>query len=459
VTDQNDQLQQELNQYLEPDAQGQVTVQSSETEVDPSQVPPEVVQQIKSILPPGAEIDWTQVSDNPTFARQVTPDPTTFPSSAAPSPEADSVTLGNADIARAQQVMRPPWYASWVGVVVILLLPILLTVAGYIGGDTNLQAWGVGGIVFLFVCGFPFLGLPWLALFMNYRDRVQGIRSSIDSQRGWSVTGPLVQTGARTIAVPGFNLSLVHRARIPAWARSSSCTVLFAGPPRRAQYMVRGTVISIAGPGGRVAYPPGGAVPAMLRAPAIVASILFSLGFTAACNAQSQTYADAAARMQLINAASECTKANKPGDDCTRWVSGTVTRSEGYAIIGASPQPVNSSCTVLLRWPGGQQQGDIRVDGVDCTKQLLTGDPIPAQIEVIRNFAVQVRVGDTVYQTDRWPSVGDTVFTLASIYRVATILWLAWPFIHLAAAVIYRFAARRPADMTLPPAPAMGAGT
>lgn len=451
MSDQNDQIQQELNQYLEPETQGQVTAQTSETEVDPSQLPPEVVQQIRSMLPPGAEIDWTQVSDNPAIAQQVLLD-----QAAAPATEAATVNFGDAEIARAQQEIKAPWYASWVGVVVILVLPILLTVAGYIGGDSNLQAWGVGGIVFLFVCGFPFLGLPWLALFMNYRDRVQGIRSAIDSQRGWSATGPIVQTGARTIAVSGFNLSLVHRARIPAWARSSPCTVLFAGPPRRGQYMLRGTVISIAGPGGRVAYPPGGAVPALLRAPAIVASILFSIAFTAACNAQSQTYADAAARMQAINAASVCTKTSKPGDDCTRWVAGTVTRLEGYAIIGASPQPVNSSCTVLLRWPNGQQQGDIRVDGVDCTKQLLTGQPIPAQIEVIRNFAIQVRVGDTVYQTDRWPSAGDSVFTLASLYRIATILWLAWPFIHVAAGVIYRLAAPKPADVPLPPEPVLG---
>ena len=92
----------------------------------------------------------------------------------------------------------------------------------------------------------------------------------------------------------------------------------------------------------------------------------------------------------------------------------------------------------MLRWAGGQQQGDIRVDGVDCTKQLVPNSAMPAQIEVVQKFAIQVRVGETVYQTDRWTPAGDTVFPLAMFFRVATLLWLGWPLIHVAAAVLYR---------------------
>ena len=55
-----------------------------------------------------------------------------------------------------------------------------------------------------------------------------------------------------------------------------------------------------------------------------------------------------------------------------------------------------------------------------------------------------VRVGDTVYQTDRWSPVGDTVFPLAMFFRLATLLWLAWPLIHVATAVLYRFAFPQP---------------
>src|SRR5438874_1842181 len=314
----------------------------------------------------------------------------------AATPEPDTVALDEATLSLAQQVSRPPWYASWIGALVILVLPVLLTVAGVVGGDANLMSWGIGGILFLFICGFPLLALPWLALFMGYRDRVRGIRNAIAEQRALSVTGPIMQTGGRSIAVPGFNLSLVHRGTIPGWTKTVPCTIVFADRTAKAQFGIRGTVISIAGPGGRQAYPPRGAVPALLRAPAIVASILFSIGFTAACNAQSQSYSNAADRMQMIEASADCTKDTKPGMDCLKWVPGTVTRLEGYGVTGASPH-VNSWCSVMLRWAGGQQQGDVRVDGVDCTKQLVPSSAMPAQIEVVRNFAIQARAGDTVY--------------------------------------------------------------
>jgi hypothetical protein len=82
---------------------------------------------------------------------------------------------------------------------------------------------------------------------------------------------------------------------------------------------------------------------------------------------------------------------------------------------------------------------------------------MPAQVQVVRNFAIQVRVGDSVYQTDRWSPVGDTVFALANLFRVGTILWFAWPFIHVVAAVVYRLAVPQPAaDSAPPPAVAVG---
>ena len=111
-------------------------------------------------------------------------DPNLAPQAAPP--KAEAVALDEATIALAEQAIRPPWYASWVGAVVILVLPVLLIIAGFAGGDANLQVWGIGGILFLFICGFPFLGLPWLALFLNYRDRVKGIRNAISTGRAWS---------------------------------------------------------------------------------------------------------------------------------------------------------------------------------------------------------------------------------------------------------------------------------
>src|SRR5437879_12961344 len=176
-------------------------------------------------------------------------DPNLEPAAATPEPEA--IALDDATIALAQQVARPPWYASWIGAVAILVTPFLLLTAGVVGGDQNVQAWGLGGILFLFICGFPILGLPWLALFMSYRRPVGRVRSAISEQRAFSVTGPIVQTGGRPIAVPGVNLSLVHRETIPAWATTVPCTVVFADRTAKTTLAIHGTVISLSGPRGR----------------------------------------------------------------------------------------------------------------------------------------------------------------------------------------------------------------
>src|SRR5256886_15989985 len=105
----------------------------------------------------------------------------------AAAPEPDVVSLDAATVALAEQVARPPWYASWIGAVVILVLPILLTVAGGIGGDANLTSWGIGGILFLFIRGFPLLAVPSLGAVLGYCDARPGIRHAIAQQRAASV--------------------------------------------------------------------------------------------------------------------------------------------------------------------------------------------------------------------------------------------------------------------------------
>src|SRR5947209_20540615 len=80
----------------------------------------------------------------------------------AATPEPDAVALDEATLALAQQVARPPWYASWIGALMILVLPVLLTVAGVVGGDADLVSWGLGGILLLVICGFPLLSRPSL---------------------------------------------------------------------------------------------------------------------------------------------------------------------------------------------------------------------------------------------------------------------------------------------------------
>jgi len=62
----------------------------------------------------------------------------------------------------------------------------------------------------------------------------------------------------------------------------------------------------------------------------------------------------------------------------------------------------------------------------------MPNSAMPAQIEVVQKFAIQVHVGETVYQTDRWTPAGDTVFPLAMFFRVATLFGWAgssfmWP--------------------------------
>src|SRR2546423_5026396 len=63
----------------------------------------------------------------------------------AATPEPDAVALDEATLALAQQVARPPWYASWIGALMILVLPVLLTVAGVGRGGPHPLFHGTGG--------------------------------------------------------------------------------------------------------------------------------------------------------------------------------------------------------------------------------------------------------------------------------------------------------------------------
>jgi hypothetical protein len=213
-------------------------------------------------------------------------------------------------------------------------------------------------------------------------------------------------------------------------------------------------VISITGPDGAFLYPRLGALPSLLRLPAIIASAVIALGFTTTCNGQAQGYESATTRLQEINAAVPCTDGNKPGDPCRRWVDGTVEFTGGSSVeVGAG-----SACSVKLRWPGGEQDGDIRTSIGDCSQQLAATVPLPAKIALVRTYATEVLVEQTLYQTDRWPRVGWPVLPLALLFRIAAFIWLASPIVQAAIAIVFWLRARsaRQAGTPSPPAPALG---
>jgi len=210
-------------------------------------------------------------------------------------------------------------------------------------------------------------------------------------------------------------------------------------------------LIAITGPDGHQIYPPTGAVPTVLRVPALIASMLFSLAFTNACNAQAQAYSDAATRLHDINAATQCTASNKPTDDCWRWVAGTIAY-EGYYTTTTFNGSTSSTCRSILRWDGKRQEGDLRIAGIDCRTQLSTS-PMPGRIQVLRDHAIQVEVDQSIYKTDRWPPLGETATTLALITRLATIVWFAWPIVHVVASIVYRLRRAMSAPQVGTPSP------
>ncbi len=369
-------------------------------------------------------------------------------------PPAELITLDDAAAELARIAATPPVYASGPAGLLIFLAPVLLYLEGSFGGR-GLSIWSDVLNFFFLIFGAPCLIFPWLAVFFLHRHRVRNLRLAIATRRAWRISGPLQQAGRRAVVVENLQLNTIHRVRIPEWVGASTCTVVFADP-RLANPGVRftepGVVISIAGPGGGLIYPQTGAVPNLLKLPTLIASALLAFAFTASCNSQAQSYADASTRLSEIQRATPCTGASRAGDDCSRWVAGTVewTGSSSVQVGGGS------TCSTVLRWQGGQQDGDIHTDLGDCSEQLA-GSPMAASIQLVKNYAIQVVVGRTLYRTDRWPP-NRTVDVLAVVFRIAAFVWLLWPFVHLTAAVLFRLAARsaRRAGTPSPPAPALG---
>jgi hypothetical protein len=343
-----------------------------------------------------------------------------------------AVELDDATIDLARQAARPPWYASWVPGAVMLAGPGLFLMAGTFGGQDSLIAAGIFSFLFFGSCG-RVLVVAWVALFARHISHVSPIRKAIRLRRAWALTGP-VQQWDGIIAIDNQALMTLRRVQIPDWWGEVVCTAVVTDANVR-------MVIKITAPDGRLLLPVVSATPRILQLPAIIVSILIGLAFTAAFNAQSQLYNDAAARLHDIEAASQCTSQSRPGDACWKWLDGTVEDTGViYSSSGSSPGPVRSSCFVMLRWGSAHQEGEIRTDNGNCQEQLSASfkSPMPASIQLVRDYAVQIRVGTNNYRTDRWPPYGDTVFTLALIFQMATILWLAWPIVHVAIAVVYR---------------------
>ena len=360
----------------------------------------------------------------------------TLETAAAP-PQFEEVALDDATLAQARTAAQAPWYASWVTGAMIPGAPLLGLLMGVLGGISPVLDWSEFGLVMLFILG-PIIGIIWLALFTGHRDRVAGIRQAISTQRALQVTGPVSALGEKSILVGDRRLDTVHRISVPAWARTAPCTVVFGESiPSSRRRSARNAVISVTGPDGLVIYPPAGALPFLLAVPSLIASILLSLAFTSAFNAQSQAYSDASTRLRDITNATQCSAASKPGDDCWTWMPGTITWEGGYTRAGSSGETKFSTCRTVLRWGKSRQEGDVRIDGLDCTKQLAA-KALPVRIQVLHSYAIQVQLGGSTYQTDRWPPLGRTVDLLARVFQLASLLWVAWPFAHVAISIAYR---------------------
>jgi hypothetical protein len=371
-----------------------------------------------------------------------------------PAVEPSSVALDDATVKLAREATRPPWYASGLTGIITIAAPILLWLDGsFASQGTAIWTTAISGLYP--VCGGMFIVLPWLILFLVHQSRVFYLRRAISLRRAWVLNGPIQVIGPKTIVVAHRRIVTVRRLRLPANAATVQWTVLFADArldPADSGLIDTAVAVAIIGPNAELVYPTPGAVPLLVRARAIVASVLVSIACTAACNSQSQTYADAATRLTEIQAAAPCSAESKPQGICSRWVAGTVTWGGGIA-----DSPVNSVCEVVLRWDSGQQQGDIRIDSSACPG-LSTDTPVPAQIELVKSYAIRTQVGPATYKTDLYPPYGDSVYSIAILLRVATLLWLAWPLLHVVAAVAYRIRSKsaRRGDTPSPPAAVLG---
>ncbi len=371
-----------------------------------------------------------------------------------PAVEPSSFALDDATVKVAREAARPPWYASGLTGIITIAAPILLWLDGsFASQGTAIWTILISGLYP--VCGVMFIVLPWLILFLVHQSRIFYLRRAISLRRAWVLNGPIQAVGPKTIVVAHRRIATVRRLRLPANAATVQWTVLFADArldPADSGLIDTAVAVAIIGPNTELVYPTPGAVPLLVRARAIVASVLVSIACTAACNTQSQTYADAATRLTEIHAAAPCSAESKSQDICSRWVAGTVTWGGGIA-----DSPVNSVCEVVLRWDSGQQKGDIRIDSSACPG-LSTDTPVPAQIELVKSYAIRIQVGPATYKTDLYPPYGDSVYSIAILLRVATLLWLAWPLVHVVAAVAYRIRSKsaRRVGPPSPPAAVLG---
>ena len=371
---------------------------------------------------------------------------------------AQAVALDEPSLDIAREAARVPWYArGWIPVVLVAA-PILTGFEAAYAGQGAFTSTAADVFTFFFIVLFlPFWLIAFFAAFLIVRWRTRNLRLAIAARRAWSITGAASQVDGKTISVAGRAFRTLRFVTIPEWAKSQVCTVVYADESLWSTIDVSwslGSVIRIDAANGYRIYPETGPIRDLFKTSAVVASVLVSLAFTAACNAQSQGYSDAAVRLNDIRAATPCADASKPGDDCTMWTAGTVTWGGSY-----SSSPVSSKCPVTMRWPTGSHEGEIRADGAQCEQQLAEGVATPVTVELLKNYPIQVRLGDAVYQTDRWPPNGDAVLVLNWIFKLAVLVWLTWPILHVASAIIYRFrraASRRRADIPSPPEPASG---
>lgn len=369
---------------------------------------------------------------------------------------AQAVALDQASLDIAREAARAPWYARGWTAVVLVAAPILVGFDAAYAGEGAFTSTAADVFTFMFIVLFlPFWLIAVFAAFLIVRWRTRNLRLAIGARRAWSITGIASQVDGKTISVAGRAFRTLRFVTIPEWAKSQALTVVYADDSLWSTTDVSwsiGSVIRIDTASGYRIYPETGPIRDIFKTSAVIASVLVSLGFTAACNAQSQGYSDAAGRLTDIKGATPCADASKPGDDCTRWVAGTVTWGGS-----SSSSPESSKCPVTMRWPNGSHEGEIRADGAQCEQQLVEGVATPVMVELLKNYPIQVRLGDTVYQTDRWPPNGDAVYVLTWISKLAVFVWLTWPVLHVAGAIVYRVrraTSRRRAGIPSPPGPA-----
>ena len=78
-----------------------------------------------------------------------------------------------------------------------------------------------------------------------------------------------------------------------------------------------------------------------------------------------------------------------------------------YFVCCAWATPAAGFLRAFLLGGNSRQEGEIRCDSADCDA-FLTEPPMSAQIELVRNYAIQIQVesfnyGSVTFKTDHWP--------------------------------------------------------